>query len=260
MKKITFQSLILLLLTLMNSSAFAWTDTIKVGDKRVKISRLKPGLRQYMVYYAKIENPKSVEVSIWNREIKMADMDGESIICIRQEWFGKDTADFSKIVSWNRKSNFSTKIHSYTSPKMHFTLLGDEKGIKIDNPEHATVLKGYEKKFDFPVFNWNLDIELFEMLDLGKNHKFIIPFYEPGSKNTNYVKYECNRSEKITLQDNILVDCWILEHNGGHGKNKYTQKFWISKKNHEFLKEESIYGDDLKVKLKLPATAPAIGK
>jgi hypothetical protein len=36
----------------------------------------------------------------------------------------------------------------------------------------------------------------------------------------------------------------------------YTETYWISKKNHEFLKEEDSYNGAYRYKIKMPAASP----
>lgn len=64
-------------------------------------------------------------------------------------------------------------------------------------------------------------------------------------------------SEAIELLDNRRVACWKLVHHGQQPNGTpFNQTFWISRKRHEFLKEEDAFSGLYRYKIKLPATAP----
>ena len=60
--------------------------------------------------------------------------------------------------------------------------------------------------------------------------------------------YEVLKSEKIIIAG-TEIDCWVLNYN--LAKPNDYQKFWISKKSHELLKEEDVFGYFYRYKLKL---------
>jgi hypothetical protein len=121
--------------------------------------------------------------------------------------------------------------------------------------------KDFALVFTDPAFNWNLDIETFEMLPLAAGKTFAINFYDAGKTPPKYVLYKVTGSEVITLLDNTKTDCWILRQEGkAPNGSTYTQTFWISKKGHEFLKEEDKFSGMYRYKIKMPGAAPDLMK
>jgi hypothetical protein len=119
----------------------------------------------------------------------------------------------------------------------------------------ANKQKDFVVKSAVPCFNWNLDIETFEMLPLATGKVFVINFYDAGLGEPNYVKYTVTGSEVISTYDDQKIDCWKLYTESEFKGQRATQTFWISKKGHEFLKEEDVFPGGYRYKIKLPASA-----
>ena len=62
----------------------------------------------------------------------------------------------------------------------------------------------------------------------------MINYYDPGFGKPVEVPYTVTGSGLLTDRGGSSVDCWMLEHTDENG----TEKFWISKKTREVLKEE----------------------
>ncbi len=60
-------------------SVHAQTDTIRLKDKRLNTSVLKPGLNQYLVYFQIPKNNRSLNFSFWMRNIQLDNRDGEKV-------------------------------------------------------------------------------------------------------------------------------------------------------------------------------------
>jgi len=77
------------------------------------------------------------------------------------------------------------------------------------------------------------------MLPYREGRTFAIQFYDPGFGKPEKAIYDVTGSEFLTGSDGSKIDCWVMQHKfeipaGGGG----TQRFWISKRSHEVLKEE----------------------
>jgi len=106
--------------------------------------------------------------------------------------------------------------------------------------------------------NWNLDIETFEMLPLAAGKSFLINFYDAGLDPPQYVRYTVTGSEKLALGA-AEVDCWVLATEGKDPRGAaYTETYWISKKDHEFLKEVDRFNGTIRYKIRMPALTPDV--
>ncbi len=232
-------------------------DTITPG-KSLLVKQLKPGLKQYMVYFQMPARSKSMNVSLWVRNVESITSGGQSVYRTTQHWYGADTNQYRHIISINNASDFSPVYHEETVGSKTKAYNWSAKKVTGTDTLNANLAKDFNVDLTFPVFNWNLDIETFEMLPLAAGKVFAIPFYDAGTVPPAYVIYKVAGSEVLSLFGNEKVDCWKLVQEGDYRGNKFTQTFWISKKTHEFLKEEDVFNGGYRYKVKLPGNAPDV--
>jgi len=254
MKKFT-PVIIFLMYCSVSLTAFGQTDTIRLKDKRLLTSVLKPGLNQYLVYFQTTNTKKKLVFWYWLRDIKTETRNGEKVFTIAQNWFGSDTNMYRKVYSINKMADFAPVYHSETvMNKTNAYNWNDDKITGADSIADNSK-KGFSLDFKEPNLNWNLDIETFEMLPLAAGKTFAINFYDAGLDPPQYVLYKVIGSETISTLNNDKVDCWKLftetDYKGAH----YTETYWISKKNHEFLKEEDTYKGGFRYKVKMLGSA-----
>ena len=259
MKTFKYSTLIIVLLCLaFGFSARAQVDTIRLKDQRLNTSVLKPGLNQYLVYFQDPKKKTTLRFSLWLRNIRLQDMDGEKVFTITQHWFGSDSTTYRYIYSINRASDFAPVYHSETIGSK--TKAYNWSADKITGADSVVqnLQKSFSLDFKLPNFNWNLDIETFEMLPLAEGKTFAINFYDAGLDPPAYVNYKVIGSEVIQTMSNEKADCWKLATEGDYKGNHYSETYWISKKTHEFLKEEDSFNGMYRYKIKMPASAPDI--
>ncbi|TWR30299.1 hypothetical protein FPZ43_05000 [Mucilaginibacter pallidiroseus] len=250
-----FKFLTVAFLLLTASAGFAQTDTIRLKDKRLNTSTLKPGMRQYLVYFQMPQSPKTLRYWLWLRNTQVQKRNGENVFVTTQNWFGSDTLSYRSGYSVNRVSDFSPIYHSETvaGKNKAFNWAAD-KVTGADTVANNTK-KGFAIIFAEPCYNWNLDIETFEMLPLAAGKTFAINFYDAGFGKPEFTIYKVSGSEVIATYDNHKVDCWKLVNESDFKGQHATQTFWITKKGHEFIKEEDVFPGGYRYKVKLPATA-----
>jgi hypothetical protein len=261
MKTIKLQSsglaaaLLMLLWWMLACNALAQVDTIRLKDKRLNTSTLKPGVRQYLVYFQMPQSPKVLRYWFWLRDTQVQKRNGESVFITTQNWYGSDTASYRAVYSVNRVSDFAPIFHSETiaGKNKAFNWTAD-KVVGADTVASNTH-KDFEIACSAPCFNWNLDIETFEMLPLAAGKAFVINFYDAGLGTPGYVKYTVTGSEVIKTYEGQKIDCWKLYTESEFKGQRATQTFWISKKGHEFMKEEDVFPGGYRYKIKLPETA-----
>jgi len=239
-------------------TATAQIDTInfKKGHQ-LNTANLRPGLKQYLVYFQQPKQKKSLRFWYWLRDIKKSTRNGVEVFNTTQHWYGADTMSYRTCYSVNEAADFSPLYHteSITGKTKAYNWL--PTGMTGADTVSANLAKGFKLDFTEPNFNWNLDIETFEMLPLAAGKTFAINFYDAGLSEPKYVLYKVIGSEVITLLDNTKTDCWKLYEEGKSPDGSiYTETFWISKKGHEFLKEEDAFGGMYRYKIKMPAMAP----
>src|SRR6185312_3603347 len=178
-------------------SVMAQVDTIRMSDKRLNTSALKPGLNQYLVYFQNPKTPKSLRFWFWLRDIKTGERDGQKVFTITQHWYSADSATYRYIYSVNRQSDFAPVYHIETiGAKTKAYNWGADKITGADSIGQ-NLQKGFSLDFKLPNFNWNLDIETFEMLPLANGKTFAINFYDAGLSPPEWVNYKVIGSEVI---------------------------------------------------------------
>ncbi|WP_133300259.1 DUF3108 domain-containing protein [Mucilaginibacter terrenus] len=236
--------------------ASAQVDTIRLKDKRLNTATLKPGMRQYLVYFQNPASPKVLRFWLWLRDTRITTRDGQKVFATTQHWYGGDTISYRSGYSINKVSDFSPVYHSETVAGKNKSFNWSNSRIAGADTVAGNTQKDMKMEFTSPCYNWNLDIETFEMLPLAAGKTFAINFYDAGFGKPEYIIYKVTGSEVITTLDNQRVDCWKLFNESDNGGRHATETFWISKKNHEFLKEEDAFGGMRRYKVKLPAAAP----
>jgi len=240
----------------------AQADTIIPGNNRLVVSALNPGLRQYLVYFQNPKTPGRVQYFwLWMRELTRETSGGEKVIAIRQHWIGRDSVSYRTYFSLNAAKDFAPLYHAESAGNKINAYNWSTTGIRGADTVAGNMKQGFALDFTTPNFNWNLDIELFELLPLAKGKQFAINFYDAGLSPPKYELYKVIGSEIITTLNNKKVDCWKLNTTGTSATGiTYSETFWISKKEHEFLKEEDAFNGGFRYKVKLPGLAPDIMK
>jgi len=251
MRSIYYISLLLLHL-LVAAISKGQADTIRPGKGHLLTETLKPGLRQYLVYFQNPQHADRLGFWYWLRDISIETRDGIKYFAITQHWYGGDSTAYRKVYSENAVEDFAPVYHTETvrgkTRSYHWT----GKDIKGADSFYLS--------FNEPNLNWNLDIETFEMLPLGEGKSFWINFYDAGLDPPKYVLYKVTGSEELTLMSGEKVDCWKLYTEGSSPRGPYSETYWISKQGHEFLKEEDSFSGIYRYKIKMPGSAPDLLK
>jgi hypothetical protein len=231
-------------------------DTIRPGNGQLITTALKPGLKQYLVYFQYPQRSDRLGFWYWLRDISIVTKDGVRYFAITQHWFGSDSTAYRKVYSLNAAADFAPAFHRETARGT--TVAYNWTGHDIKGADSVTdnARKGFYLAFGEPNLNWNLDIETFEMLPLGEGRQFWINFYDAGLEPPKYVLYKVTGSEELVLMGGEKVDCWKLYTEGSSPRGPYSETYWISKQGHEFLKEEDSFSGIYRYKVKMPGTAP----
>lgn len=244
-----------MLFSLSTLIVYSQTDTIGLGNDHLHTDRLKPGLNQYLVYFQSSKAPKILRFWYWLRDIKTESRNGEPVFTIKQHWYGSDTISYREAYSVNRAADFAPLYFSETIKGKRSAYNWSQDGVRGADTVTDNGKKGFKLDFSEPNFNWNLDIETFEMLPLAAGKTFAINFYDAGLDPPKYVIYKVTGSDMLPTLNGLKVDCWRLRTDGEYAGGHFSQTFWISKKDHEFLKEEDDFNGRYRYKLKMMGAA-----
>ncbi len=237
----------------------ALIDTITIDNHHLNTTFLTPGLKQYTVYTYNSKSPKAVRPAIWTREVAKTTLTNEPVFTVSQQWFFSDTNYYRNIYSVNRATDFAPIYHRETIGSVTKAYEWSGNSVTASAKDTGNAAKDFKKDLATKAFNWNLDIETFEQLPFAAGKTFVFYFYDAGYGEPTYTTYTVEGSEELALVDNKTIDCWILVTTGKMPKgDTFTQKFWVSKKGHEFLREVDNFGDTYRVKLKMLGAAPVL--
>jgi len=243
---------------LLAGTANAQVDTInfKKGHQ-LSTANLKPGLKQYLVYFQQPKQVKTLRFWYWLRDIKKETRNGQAVFTTNQHWFGGDTLSYRACYSVNSMADFAPMYHAETIRGITKAYNWGATKITGADSVSTNAAKAFAIDFTEPNFNWNLDIETFEMLPLAAGKTFAINFYDAGLSPPKYVLYKVTGSEVLTLLDGTKTDCWKLYNESTSPTGAVaTETFWISKKGHELLKEEDQFNGMYRYKIKMIGAAP----
>lgn len=236
-----------LLLSILLMCSGPRIDTIGAGHTPLVTSQLQPGTRQYLIYMADPKSPQTLWFWYWTRTIEKQ----QSVFILTQRWVGSDTAYYREVRSINRASDFYPVFHEEKKRGKCFAYNWAADKITGADTVTANAARDFKLDFGVPNFNWNLDIETFEMLPLGEGKTFAINFYDAGLDPPAYVLYKVTGSEVLHTPDGHTADCWTLVTEGDVKGMHYSETYWIDKKSHAFLKEEDHYGEQSRVKVRV---------
>lgn len=230
-------------------------DTIRVGDKRLHAARLQPGTRQYLVYFVNPAKPKNVGFWLWRRELQASQHQGQPVWRVQQHWYGSDSTSYREITSLVRADDFAPLYHDETVRGQRKAYNWHPQRVSGADSVSHNQAAAFQLVLPQPVFNWNLDIETFELLPLAAGKRFVIPFYDAGSPAPTYAEYTVTGRESLRLPGGQTVPCWKLVTEGRTPAGApYKQTFWLSQRGQEFLKEEDQYPGGL-FRYKIKTTA-----
>jgi len=262
MEKITYWILmifhLLILLLTTEKTLFAQTDTVYPGSRHLNTGFLKPGLKQYLVFHQYPQHNKMLLFQYWVRDISIEKKNEVEVFAIREQWYTVDSNQYRTFLSLGSMKDFTPLYHSATGNGKTAAYNWSNKSIEGADTVMGNTRKDFHLAFDRPNYNWHLDIETFEMLPLATGKTFVINFYDAGLTPPAFVTYKVTGSETLRTLDNQHVACWKLATSGSYNGKSYTQTFWISKKEHELLKEEDAFDGGFRYKIKLPELAPEI--
>ncbi len=261
-KKITaFIQLLTILVLAVSAFAQTKSEIINLQAKDLDFKSVKPGNYSYLVYMKKSKDSGAENLFVANIRIEAKQYNGKSAFAITQSWENA-AAPFHKAYTVLSASDGSTLYHETFWQQTGMTLKFDfdKKNVSFEGepselfkPKVEQFKKKTETDFQnsFAAYNlnWHSDLIIFQMLPYKENRTIRINFYDPGSSEAQIADYIVTGTETISGSAGEKIECWTVEYR--NEQHKSVQKFWISKKTKEVLKEEDSYNNNYRFKLKL---------
>jgi hypothetical protein len=238
-------------MTIITSSAQK-KDTLKIDASNLILKNLNYGKATYLVYHKNGKDKPMQNATLVKITTQKEQFEGKDYITVKQIWeadtiihtaktlFESEKLKTIKHTSWWKRKGYSE----------HFDFLKPEITFDGSTKEElkSSITTSFNSALSSDFLNWHSDLVIFPLLPFKENRVFKINFYEPGYASPKDEIYEVLASEKLKIAGKA-IDCWVLNYKVE--KPEGFQRFWISKKTNELLKEEDHFTSFYRYKLKL---------
>ncbi len=243
-----------MIVVLFNS--LAQKDTILVDAKNLNIKDIHFGNSTFMIYSKKGGDIPAQHNTLVKINVEKRLHNGKDAIAINQVWDAGDTTEHISSSLLDAK-DLSTIQHSYwwkrngQSVALDFEKKTSSIGGKVTEDQKEKIINDFNKATEAGYFlNWHCDLIIFPLLLFKENAVFKIKFHDPGIGVPTTEIYTLLKSETLKGLGGEDIDCWVIEYPLPSGMLGY-QRYWISKKSKEFIKEEDKVGDYYRIKLRM---------
>jgi hypothetical protein len=215
-------------------------DTLYVKGSDLNIKGLQTGDYTYLIVWHKGDSTAKGMILV-KLNVQRDTYHNKPAIVVRQQW-DRDSIVHKAYTVFDAR-DFSTLLHDTYWRALGYSMVFDFETRQFDSksmnrPIPDSVRKSSQEEltgsFGAYNLNWHDDLIIYSMLPYKENRTFMINYYDPGFGKPVEVGYRVTGSEVLTDRGGASIDCWTLEHGDENG----TEKFWISKKTREVLKEE----------------------
>src|SRR5262245_16342658 len=251
-----------LLLFTLNSQGQK-TDTVFIQKQNLDLKHLRTGDSTYIIYFKKTAEGPAERMTLVKINVAPTVINGKKAFAITQQWDAGDTVahtsytlhdaeDFSTLRHeirwerneiWRRPNAFSAKF-DFMTRQVSF-----EEGV--DEARKSQIVKDFNDSFESYNLCWHSDLTIFPLFPYENGRTFKVNFYDPGASKAQVVEYVVTGSETLSGGGGEKSNRWETDHKFQRSNGNGSQRFWISKKTREVLKEEDQYSGGFRYKLKI---------
>lgn len=238
-------------------NSFGQTDTILIQKQNLELKYLHTGSSTYLIYFKKTATGPALNITLVKINVEATMINGKKAFAVSQQWDSgddlqhtaytvHDANDFSTVKheSWWKRLGYKTKF-DFIAKQVDF------EGT-IDDAAKSKISNEFKESFGDYNLCWHSDLIIFPLFPFKNGRVFKVNFYDPGFGKPQIAEYTVTGSELLTGSSNEKIDCWVLEHKSASPSGTVsTQRFWISKKTREVLKEEDQFGAGYRYKFKI---------
>jgi len=229
-------------------------DTLTIDAGNLGTAHLNYGNMNYLMYIKSAKDGHISNTTLVSIGVQKDQLDGRPCIAVRQSWqtdtvihtastlFEESLMKSIQHTAWWKHKGYSTDFN-FRKKDVAF-------GGTISEAQKQKETASFQSALAEPFLNWHSDLVIFPLLPFKENTVFKIKFYEPGYETPKEELYEVLKSETLTIAGNP-VECWVL--NYAVAKPAGYQRFWISRKSRELIKEEDRFLGFYRYKLRLMA-------
>src|SRR6185312_1773448 len=216
-------------------------DTLRVKASDLDIGGLQTGNYNYLIVFQHALDSPAKSMTFVRMTVEKGDFRKRPAIIVRQQW-DRDSIIHRAYTVFDATS-FATRLHDTYWSRIGYSMIFDfdtktfdSKPVlrPIPDSTRAKCEKELAGSLDAYNLNWHDDLVIYSMLPYKAGRTFLINYYDPGFGAPQEVAYTVTGSDWLVNRGGDRLACWVLEHN----EDAATEKYWISKKSHEVLKEE----------------------
>lgn len=246
-------------IALLTTASFAQTkgDTVIIGPNDLVAKNLQTGNFTYVVFRKKTKQSPAETITLVKIKVESKTYNGKPAFAITQQWELDGNIVHTAYTVLDAK-DFSTLLHDTYWKRLGYSQKFDFVAKKVyfdgnvPDADKAKTEQDFNESFNKYNLNWHSDLIILTLLPYKENRTFKINFFDPGFGKAEEAIYTVTGSDVLTNSSGEKIDCWVLGHTPMSG-NGY-QRFWISKKKKEILKEEDLFNGVYRYKLKLEVT------
>jgi len=252
-----YLSIVILLFVFLSSAAGQKTETVSIRKQNLEFQYLRTGNSTYLIYFKKKADGPAERLTLVRTNVEPTMLEGRKAFAITQVWeSGEDVVHRSYTV--HDAGDFSTLRQETWWKRAGYTAKFDfiNKQVSFDGPvdeaAKTKIVDDFNQSFDAYNLCWHSDLTIFPLFPFKSGRVFKVNFYDPGASRSKVVDYTVTGSEQLSSSAGEKIDCWVMEiksemPTGGAA----SQRFWISKKTREVLKEEDQFPGGFRYKLKI---------
>lgn len=228
-------------------------DVLDIEPKDLVLRNLKTGNFTYVVFNKKTKQSPSEKIALVKIKVESKPYNNQPAFVINQQWESDGNIVHTAYTVLDGK-DFSTLLHDTYWKRLGYSTKFDFIARKVyfdgNVPESAKLQseQDFNESFSSKNLNWHSDLIILTRLPYKENRAFNINFFDPGFGKAKKALYTVTGSDSLTNASGEKIECWILEHIPSSGDG--YEKFWISKKKKEVLREEDFFNNTYRYKLK----------
>lgn len=229
-------------------------DTVTISASNLSYDGIKYGKASYLVYNKNRKDSPAEGMYMVNINVTSVKYKHQRGIEISQQWDGRDTIIHRANTVLNG-ADFSTRLHQTSWQRTGYTTTFDFDARKVAfegtvaDSNKLKIVSDFDASFTSYNLNWHSDLFIFTRLPYKANRSFRINFFDPGFGKPTEEIYSVTGSDVLLTTAGKNINCWVMERKGKTAGS--YQKFWIDKKTRIVLKEEDLFNNRYRFKLKL---------
>jgi hypothetical protein len=229
-------------------------DTVTISAANLRFDGLKYGKASYLVYNKKAKDSPAEGIYMVNINVALVKYKQKPAIEISQQWDGKDTIIHRAYTILNG-TDFSTRLHQTSWKGLRYSTTFDFDTRKVSfegsiaDSNKVKIISAFDESFTNYNLNWHSDLFIFTRLPFKANRSFRINFFDPGAGKPTEEIYSVIGNDELMTIAGKKISCWVMQRMGKTAGS--YQKFWVDKKTRLVLKEEDLFNNRYRFKLKL---------